>query len=167
MRNSIWGKIALGAMLLAALTPARANIGDTLNALRQRYGSAKDMGAQMLFEVRIKDGRIIPARGAADSDDLFSVTVYFDGPYSAMEIFTRNTSNPAKADITDDDIKAVLAVMGGDVPWARVETGSSKPTWVWGDEKDKPPKIMARLEPARSASPDDAPVLVVMKYTEK
>ena len=94
----------LGAALLAWPAMAQANIGDTLPQLRARYGSAKDMGGQMLFEVRLVNGQIVPARGSADTQDHFTVTVYFDGDHSAMEIFTRNTSDPVKANLTQADI---------------------------------------------------------------
>ncbi len=167
MRTFTFGKIALGALLVAALTPARANIGDTMNELRHRYGSAKDMGGQMLFEVRIQDGQIIPARDAADRASHFTVTVYFDGVRSAMEVFTRNTSDPAKANMSQDDINAILGATGGSIPWMPIPTPSGKQTWVWGDDKNKPPKLRARFDPAKSASPDDAAVLVIMEYTEK
>jgi hypothetical protein len=167
VRNFPFTKIALGTLLIAAMLPARANIGDTITELRQRYGSAKDMGGQMLFEVRIKDGQIVPARDAADKDTHFTITVYFDGIHSAMEVFTRNTSDPAKANMSQDDINAILAAMGGEVPWRQIVTQSGKPTWVWGNNKSQPPIWMARFDPAKSTSPDDAAVLVIMEYTQK
>jgi hypothetical protein len=154
-------------LLAAALTPARANIGDTMPELRQRYGSAKDMGGQMLFEVRLKDGQIIPGRDSADKAHLFTITVYFDGVHSAMELFTRNTSDPAKANMSQDDVQTILNAVGGSIPWTPITTPSGKQTWVWGDDKDKPPQLLARFDPAKSASPDDASVLVIMQYTEK
>ena len=154
-------------LLVAALTPARANIGDSLTELRQHYGSAKTMGSQMLFEVRIKDGQILPARDSADKDTHFSITVLFDGAYSGMEIFTRNTSDPAKANMTPQDISAILSALGGNIPWTATPTPSGKQTWLWGDDKNKPPKLMARFDPAKSANPDDASVLVIQEYTEK
>jgi len=159
--------IALGALLVAALTPARANIGDTMEVLRHRYGSAKDMGGQMLFEVRLKDGQILPARDATDKTSLFTVTVYFDGVHSAMEIFTRNTSDPAKANMSQDDISAILNVVSGGSPWTPLATKSGKATWVWGDRKGELPQLMARFDPAKSNSPEDASVLIIMVYTEK
>ena len=167
MRHFIFRKLALAALLVAALTPARANIGDSLTQLRQHYGSAKTMGGQMLFEVRIKDGQILPARDVADKDMHFSITVYFDGAYSAMEVFTRNTSDPVKANMTPQDISSILGALGGNIPWVPVPTPSGKQTWVWGDDKNKPPKIRARFDPAKSTNPDDASVLVIMEYTEK
>jgi len=167
VRYSICGGIALGALLVAALTPARANVGDTMTDLRQRYGSAKDMGGQMLFEVRLKDGQLTPARDAVDKTNLFSITVYFDGVHSAMEIFTRNTSDPSKANMTQDDINAILNAVSGGSPWTQITTPSGKQTWVWGDKKGQLPQLMARFDPAKSADPDDASVLVIMEYTEK
>jgi hypothetical protein len=167
VRNFTLWKIALGALLIAALLPARANVGDTMQELRQRYGSAKDMGGQWLFEVRVKGGQITPAHEAADKDTHFTITVYFDGDRSGMEVFTRNTSDPAKANMSQDDINAILNAMGGQIPWTPIEAKSGKPTWVWGNDKSKPPLWMARFDPPKSASPDDAAVLVVMEYTEK
>ena len=160
-------EIALGVLLLAALMPARANIGDTMTELRQHYGSAKDMGGQMLFEVRLKDGQIIPARGATDTENHFSINVYFDGVHSAMEVFTRNTSDPAKSEMTEQDISTILAAVGGNVPWVPLQTGSGKRTWVWGDKKGALPQLLARFDPNKTGKPDDASVLVIMEYTEK
>jgi hypothetical protein len=154
-------------LLVAALIPARANIGDTMTELRQRYGSAKDMGGQMLFEVRLKDGQILPARDATDPATHFTITVYFDGVHSAMEVFTRNTSDPAKANMSQDDISTILNAVSKGSPWTPIVTPSGKQTWVWGDDKTKPPQLMARFDPAKSASPEDASVLVIMEYTEK
>jgi len=167
VRNLILGGVLPGVLLLAALAPTRANIGDTMTELRQRYGSAKDMGGQMLFEVRLKDGQILPARGAADTANNFTITVYFDGIHSAMEVFTRNTSDPAKADMTPQDITAILNAIGNGLPWAPVRTPDGKQTWVWGDEKGRPPKLLARFDPNKTGNADDASVLVIMEYTEK
>jgi len=167
VRKFILRKCVPGLLLLAALLPARANIGDTINDLRQRYGSAKALGGQMIFEIRLKDGQILPARGATDVETHFTVTVYFDGAYSAMELFTRNTSDPSKANMTPQDITTILNALGGEVPWVPVQTESGKMTWVWGDKKGALPKLMARFDPATSANPDDASVLVIMEYTEK
>jgi hypothetical protein len=167
VRYSICGGIALGTLLVAALMPARGYVGDTLTELRQHYGSAKDMGGQMLFEVRLKDGHLIPARDATDKSNLYSITVYFDGTRSAMEVFTRNTSDPAKDNMTPDDVAAILTATTAGSPWTSIPTPSGKPTWVWGDDKNRPPKLRARFDPAKSASPDDASVLIIMEYTEK
>ena len=167
MRYSICGGIALGTLLVAALMPARANVGDTMTELRQRYGSAKDMGGQMLFEVRLKDGHLIPARDAVDKSSLYSITVYFDGEHSAMEVFTRNTSDPSKANMSPDDVNAILNATTAGSPWTPQPVPSGKQTWVWGNDKNKPPQLLARFDPAKSASPDDASVLIIMEYTQK
>jgi hypothetical protein len=142
--------------------PARANIGETLDQLRARYGSAKDMGGQMLFEVRIKDGQIVPARGAPETENLFAVSVYFDGTRSAMEVFTRNSSDPAKANMTEADIQAILDAMGNGIPWAPFQTANGRRTWLWGDRKDQPPTLLARFSPAKGGGADNASVLVIM-----
>ena len=167
VRYSICGGIALGTLLVAALMPVRGYVGDTLDDLRQHYGSAKDMGGQMLFEVRLKDGHLIPARDAADKTNVYSITVYFDGTRSAMEVFTRNTSDPAKANMSTDDVNAILTATTAGSPWTSIPTPSGKPTWVWGDDKNSPPKLRARFDPAKSMNPDDASVLIIMEYTEK
>ncbi len=150
---------ALGFGLFA---PARANIGDTLDQLRSRYGSAKDMGGQMLFVVRIKDGQLVPARGAPDTENLFSVSVYFDVTRSAMEVFTHDTSDPAKSAMTEDDIRAILEATGNGTPWVPTQTANGRRTWLWGDRKDKPPTLLARFSPAKGGGADNASVLVIM-----
>jgi len=150
-------KIALGIVLLAWPAMAQANIGDTLQQLRARYGSAKDMGGQMLFEVRLVNGQIVPARGSADTQDHFSVNVYFDGDHSAMEVFTRNTSDPVKAEMTQADIDAILAATNDGQEWNAVQLRSGKPAWMRSDRK-----LIARFSPNKSGKIDDASVLVIM-----
>jgi hypothetical protein len=136
---------------------AQANIGDTLPQLRGRYGSAKDMGGQMLFEVRLVNGQIVPARGSADTQNHFTITVYFDGDHSAMEIFTRNTSDPVKANLTQADIDAILAATNDGQTWNPVQLPSGRPTWMRSDNK-----LIARFSPNKSGKIDDASVLVIM-----
>ena len=150
-------KIVLGAALLAWPVLAQANIGETLPQLRARYGSAKDMGGQMLFEVRLINGQIVPARGSADTADHFSVNVYFDGDYSAMEVFTRNTSDPLKADLTQADIDTILAATSDGQNWEKIEVANGKPTWARSDKK-----VIARFSPNKSGKADDASVLIIM-----
>jgi hypothetical protein len=150
-------KIVLGATLLLWPAMAQANIGDTLPQLRERYGSAKDMGGQMLFEVRMINGQMVPARGSADTQDHFSVAVYFDGVYSAMEVFTRNTSDPLKANMTQADIDAILAATGDGQTWNEVQTPTGRQTWMRSDNK-----LIARFSPNKSGKVDDASVLVIM-----
>jgi hypothetical protein len=136
---------------------APANIGDTLQELRGRYGSAQDMGGQMLFEVRLVNGQIVPARGSADTQNHFTITVYFDGDHSAMEIFTRNTSDPVKANLTQADIDAILAATNDGQTWNPVQLPSGRPTWMRSDNK-----LIARFSPNKSGKIDDASVLVIM-----
>ena len=147
----------LGVFLLAWPAPAQANVGDTLPQLRERYGSAKDMGGQMLFEVRLINGQIVPARGSADTQGHFSITVYFDGDHSAMEVFTRNTSDPVKANLTQTDIDAILAATGEGQDWHPIQIPSGRTTWVRSDDK-----LIARFSPNKSGKVDDASVLVIM-----
>ena len=136
---------------------AQANIGDDLNQLRGRYGSAKDMGGQMLFEVRIAKGQIVPARDSTATQDHFSVAVYFDGDHSAMEMFTRNTSDPNKANLSAEDITAILNAESDGMTWNPVRVPSGKTTWVRSDNK-----LVGRFSPSAGAKPDDASVLVIM-----
>jgi len=150
-------KIALGVALLAWPALAQANIGDTLQDLRGRYGSAKDMGGQMLFEVRLINGQIVPARDSADVQSHFTVTVYFDGDLSAMEVFTRNTSDPLKANMTQADIDTILAATSEGQTWNPVRVATGRTTWVRSDNK-----LIARFSPNTSGNADDASVLVIM-----
>ena len=152
--------IAFCAIVFAGSAPARANIGDTLADLRQRYGSAQDLGGQMLFEVRIINGQIVPARGSADTQDHFTVTVYFDGVHSAMETFTRNTSDPVKANMAQPDIDAILSAASEGQQWRSIQVPTGRTTWARDDKK-----LIARFSPNKSGKVEDASVLVIMLNT--
>jgi hypothetical protein len=149
--------IALGIALVAWPAMARANIGDTLPQLRARYGSAQDMGGQMLFEVRLVNGRIEPARGSVNAQDHFTVTVYFDGDHSAMEVFTRNTSDPGIAKLSQADIDTFLAAANDGQAWNPVQVPTGRTTWLRSDKK-----LIARFSPNKTGKEDDASVLVIM-----
>jgi hypothetical protein len=149
--------LVAAAVIVAWPLPVVANIGDDLNQLRERYGSAKAVGGQMIFEVRLKDGKIEPARGSADPDTHFSVTVYFDGDHSAMEVFTRNTSDPEKANLSQDDISTILASENDGQDWIPVVLRNGKTAWVRSDKK-----LVARFDPSQDGDADSASVLVVM-----
>ena len=136
---------------------AQANIGDTLDQLRARYGSAQDMGGQMLFEVRVVNGRIVPARGSSDTTNHFTITVYFDGLHSAMEVFTRNTSDPLKSNMSQADIDAILAATSEGQQWHSIQVPTGRTTWARDDKK-----LIARFSPNKSGKADDASVLVIM-----
>ena len=155
-------KIVLGLALLAWPAPAQANIGDTLPELRARYGSAKDMGGQMLFEVRLVNGQIMPARDSANAQDHFTITVYFDGDHSAMEVFTRNTSDPEKSDLSSKDIDTILAAASEGQTWDSIESKTGKPTWLRSDKK-----LIARFSSNTSGDASGASVLVVMVNSNK
>jgi len=143
--------------LLAWIAPARANIGDTLADLREHYGSAATLLGQAMFEVKLKDGQIVPVKDSNDPDLHFSVTVYFDDKKcSAMEIFTPNTSDPVKSNITPDQISTILAALGDGQQWASMRTASGKSVWLRSDKK-----VIAKFNPSKGTSPDDAAVLVV------
>jgi hypothetical protein len=101
-----------------ASATARAAIGDDLPALRTAYGSAKEVGGQMLFR-----------HGG------FDIAVYFDGTRSAMEIFALIGNQPDKTDFTQKDIDGILAQEGQGQPWNPVQTRSGEPTWVRADGK--------------------------------
>jgi len=150
-------KIVFGITLLAWPTLALGNIGDTLPDLRARYGSAQDMGGQMLFEVRLANRQIVPARDTANADDHFTITVYFDGDHSAMEVFARNTSDPAKANLTQADIDAILAATNDGLTWHSIQVATGRTTWMRSDRK-----LIARFSPNATGNADDASVLVVM-----
>lgn len=117
-------KIALLLVVLSVSTiPAMANIGDTIAELRGRYGSAKDMGVEMLFQ-----------------HDGYSICVYFDGSRSAMEVFVRDGSKEGKDDITQKDVDQILASEGGGMEWRSLTSPSGRPMWVRADGK-----IVAKL----------------------
>jgi hypothetical protein len=103
---------------LAAAPSARAAIGDDLTALRAAYGSAKEVGGQMLFQ-----------------HDGYAIAVYFDGTRSAMEIFALDDNKPTRTDFTQKDIDAILAVQGQGQPWNAVQTQSGQPTWLSANGK--------------------------------
>jgi hypothetical protein len=149
--------IMLGAVVWAWPAFASANIGDTLDQLRERYGSAKDMGSQMLFEVRLVNGQIVPARGSTDAENHFTIAVYFDGDHSAMEVFARNTSDPVKANLTQQDIDTILAAANEGQTWNSVQVPTGRTTWMRSDNK-----LIARFSPNTSGKADDASVLVIM-----
>jgi hypothetical protein len=104
----------LFCLLLAGFLPetARAAIGDDLPTLRAAYGSAKEVGGQMLFR-----------------HDGFSIAVYFDGTRSAMEIFALDEDKPTRTDFTDADIQAILA-QEAPGKWSPIQTHSGEPTWL-------------------------------------
>ena len=154
--------IAVAAALAAWPTLVHANIGDTMAELRSRYGSAKDMGGQMLFEVRLVNGQIVPARDTANADDHLTISVYFDGVYSAMEVFTRNTSDPTKANLAQADVEAILAATNEGQEWHPIEVPTGRATWVRTDKK-----LIARFSPNKTGKADDASVLVIMLNADK
>jgi hypothetical protein len=144
-------------LLLTFPAIATANIGDTVKDLRARYGSAKDMGGQLLFEVRLANGQLTPARDSADAESHFSIAVYFDGDVSAMEVFARNTSDPIKAELSQADINSILAVAGNGQPWHSIQVETGRTTWISDDKR-----LLARFSPNKSGKTDDASVLVIM-----
>jgi len=133
-----------GMALLFALTAAAAysNVGDDINALRQAYGATgkKAMNA-MIFQ---KNG--------------YSICVYFDGGRSAMEIFTRDGSVKNKTDITEEDVKSILAQESNGQTWNPVTSKSGHQTWLRSDNR-----LIARLSEADDAeSGAPAKALVIM-----
>ena len=143
--------------LVLPVAPAWANIGEDIFQLRGRYGSAKDMGGQMLFQIQIVNDKIVRLPPSSDQHEGYSVTVYFDGTHSAMEVFTRNTSDPVKADIPPQDIERLLASESDGLTWNKVTVSSGKPTWLRMDNK-----LIARFSPNTGGKADDASVLVIM-----
>jgi hypothetical protein len=148
---------ALAAIILWP-APVQANVGDTLPQLRSRYGSAQELGGQMLFEVRLVNGQFVPARDTASTtQDRLTIAVYFDGPNSAMEVFTRDTSDPAKAELSQADVDAILTATGGGQEWHAIQVPTGHATWVTTDKK-----LIARFSPNKTGKIDDASVLVIM-----
>jgi hypothetical protein len=128
------------AFFLACPVMAQANIGEDLTQLRARYGGAKEVGGQMLFD-----------HGG------LSITVYFDGDRSAMEIFTRNASRPDQPDLSKEDIDHILNASSEGKTWNQAQGSSGKPTWVRSDNK-----LIARLSENSTGKADDASVLIIM-----
>jgi hypothetical protein len=119
---------------LSAAAVCHGAIGDNLTKLRAVYGSATKVGNQMLFQ-----------------HDGYSVAVYFDGAYSAMEIFVRDGSKPDKTDISRADIDQILLLEGAGQPWNEVRTSRGEPTWLRADGKliarfNQNEKILAVME---------------------
>ena len=110
--------LSAGLVLFMLAHPARAAIGDDITQLRAAYGSASEVGNQMLFK-----------------HDGYSIAVYFDNTRSAMEIFVRDGSIPTKTDITQADIDAILVLEGGGQTWSSISTHSGEPTWLRADRK--------------------------------
>ncbi len=131
--------LALAALALLAVAPARANIGDDLAQLRQHYGSFKAVGGEALFV----HGR-------------FSVCVYFDGDKSAMEVFTPTSEDPKLNTFSSDEINALLSDQADGQTWSPAPSKTGKPTWLRSDQR-----LVARLSPAGSKA-HDASVLVIM-----
>jgi hypothetical protein len=110
-------------LLLAGSALVHANIGDDIGQVRGRYGAAKDMNGQLLFQ-----------------HDGYSICVYFDGSHVAMEVFVRDGSVKEKTDITQDDVDTILASEGPGFKWNEVETPTGKKMWLRSDNK-----MIARL----------------------
>ena len=152
---------------MASPALAHADIGDTMTELRARYGSAKDMSGQMLFEVRLKDGQLVPARDAPNPQEHFTITVYFDGDRSAMEVITRNTTDPVKANLSQDDIQQLLSATSNGMTWVPFQAHDGKPTWLRRQSRDNAQRLLARFEASAGDKSEDGPVLLIMLYTEK
>jgi hypothetical protein len=74
-----------------------------------------------------------------------------------MEIFTRNTSDPEKSDLSSKDIDMILAAESEGLSWDPIQTKNGKPTWVRSDKK-----LIARFNPNTSGDDTGASVLVIM-----
>ena len=130
-----------GVLVIALLmwpTFVQANIGDDITILRKRYGSAKDMANQMLFQ-----------------HDGYSICVYFDGNVAAMEVFVRDGSKPDKLDITPDDITQILDKEGEGMPWNPVVSKTGEQTWLRSDHK-----LIARLTESKESTDKYLTVMV-------
>jgi len=74
-----------------------------------------------------------------------------------MEVFARNTSDPAKANLTQADIDAILAATNDGLTWHSIQVATGRTTWMRSDRK-----LIARFSPNATGNADDASVLVVM-----
>ncbi len=149
-------RLAAFAFLACPLL-AQANIGEDIGQLRARYGSAKALGNQMLFQVHFADDKLGRLPPSADPHDGYSISVYFDGAHSGMEIFTRNTTEVAKMEITQQDIDRILAAESDGLVWTAVQVHSGKPTWLRSDNK-----LIARFSSNAEGKAGDASALVFM-----
>jgi len=147
--------IALVLVFATLPVVVHANIGEDLVHLRARYGSVTYVGPQLLFEVRLNQGQIQPAAG--NPEEHLTVTVYLDNDRSVMEVFTRNSSDPAKSEISPSDIDTILAAASDGQKWSSVEVSNGKQTWVREDKK-----ILGRLSPNSTGDPNGASVFIVM-----
>jgi hypothetical protein len=138
-------------------TMAQANIGENIGQLRARYGSAKQVGNQMLFQVHIVDDKLVRMADSSSQNEGYSISVYFDGILSAMEVFTRIASDPAKSDISQADIDHILAGESDGNTWNSIPVHSGKPTWVRSDNK-----LIARFSESASGTSDSTSALVIM-----
>jgi hypothetical protein len=111
-------KFFLAAALVGWPMAVQANIGEDFTQLHARYGSAREVGNQMLFQ-----------------HDGYSICVYFDGIHSGMEVFMRDGSKPGKIDFTEQDIEQVLSDEGEGQTWNPVQVPSGKRTWIRSDNK--------------------------------
>ena len=111
-------KFLLVAVLAAWPHAAQANIGEDLDHLRARYGSAQDAGNQILFQ-----------------HNGYSICVYFDGTHSAMEVFVCDGSKPGKTDFNEKCLEEVLAGESDGMTWTVVQVPSGKRTWLRSDHK--------------------------------
>ena len=134
LRRMLRIRLLVASAWMVAAISAQGAVGDTLPKLRTTYGSATKVGNQMLFQ-----------------HDGYSIAVYFDGAYAAMEIFVRDGSKPDKNDISQADIDEILLLEGAGQPWSVVRTSRGEPTWLRGDGKiiarfNASEKILAVME---------------------
>ncbi len=140
----------LALILMTSPALAKANIGDDLPTLRQRYGSVQPVGGEALFQ-----------------HDGYSICVYFDGAHAGMEVFCRDGSKKDKAgnvvtDITQDDIDAILAAEGEGLPWNQVTSHTGKPTWLRADRK-----LVVRISEGTTPGEKYVTVMLNEKYANE
>jgi hypothetical protein len=99
-------------------------IGDDLPGLRKVYGAAKEEPNSYLF---VKDG--------------LSITVFFDGNNSAMEVFSRDPHFASQDPISREEIDKILDWEGKGHGWTEsLLERSSLPVWIRSDQK-----VLARI----------------------
>ncbi len=132
--------LLLGLVGLAGLTAssAWATVGDGQEQLFQRYGKGKQLGGNvLLYKVR-KD----------DQDSGISVSIYFSGNTSTMEVFSRGHDAQGKRlPLNEEDIKFILEQNADGNRWQSYHAKrSGRDMWRRSDGR-----VMAHYDPAEMA----------------
>lgn len=126
----------LSCSLLAA--PLWATVGDSQDKLFKRYGKGKQLGGNvLLYKVR-----------QDDKDSGISVSIYFSGNTSTMEVFSRgHDKNGDRLPLTDEDIKFILQQNADGNRWQSYHARrSGRDMWRRSDGQ-----VMAHYDPDEMA----------------